>query len=421
MKKTSRAGVSDTRAGLQPAGLFSSAGIFKKGFQDFHPLDESPYLLFDAQTSMLGNLENPTLDLDASKAETLDVITTTRSGIATFTAADGQIVTADPNTVRVDWSLGYPAMLIEPSATNFVENSSSFIDIGEAVTTFGIDAPDGSTDAKRISNAQVVNGSFVRCATTTVPTGSAIELSGSAYIRGVAGETVRVLMKRISAGPYVASSTQTIFLTGDWQRIENLTLTTDPANNRMAIYVNSDEATADTIDLWGAQIEEGSVSTSFIPTSGSTVTRQADDLVIDGSNFADFYNQSEGTIYVEANGRVDSTGNYLFNIKDSTINTNAIRSRFNSGNYFQIRVNDSNLASISQGALTLGTVNRVSGSYKSTNAKGSVNGSVEQSVTISSVPSGLIEMRIGSYITNNFYLNGHIKRLIYWPTHSDSL
>src|SRR5210317_2452878 len=71
-------------------------------YRDFDPLSLEPYLLFDAESSMLGNLENPTLDLDASDNGSLDVITATRAGTATFTAADGQIVVADEDTVRVD-------------------------------------------------------------------------------------------------------------------------------------------------------------------------------------------------------------------------------------------------------------------------------------------------------------------------------
>ena len=52
---------------------------------EFHPNELDPYLLFDARDSMIGTLENPTLDLDPSQPDTLNVITATRAGVATFT------------------------------------------------------------------------------------------------------------------------------------------------------------------------------------------------------------------------------------------------------------------------------------------------------------------------------------------------
>ena len=57
----------------------------------FSPLDLDPYLLFDTQSSMIGTLENPTLDLDPANPDTLDVITASRAGVATYTDADGLI------------------------------------------------------------------------------------------------------------------------------------------------------------------------------------------------------------------------------------------------------------------------------------------------------------------------------------------
>jgi hypothetical protein len=374
---------------------------------------------------MIGTFENPTLDLDPSVPSTLDVITAARAGVATFTDANGNVATAPSDTVRVDHALGYPAILVEPSATNLVTYSEDFSQsnwnkssggtgVVPAITSNDTIAPDGTQSADKVvfnkgtaddtSNYSILSDSFPSQQNTA-----------SLFIK--ADTHQRIVIRNSSS--WVAYD-----VTTEWTRIEQ----TDTGGFfqiglRDGYGIPNVPDTA-TVYLWGAQVETGSVSTSYIPTSGGNAaarTRAADDLVISGSSFTDFYNQSEGTVYVEVDGRVDSTGNYLFNIKDSTVNTNAIRSRFNSGNYFQIRVNDSNLASISQGSLTLGTVNRVSGSYKSTNAKGSVNGSGEQSVTISSVPSGLSSMHIGSYIPDNFYLNGHIKRLIYWPYHSDSL
>ena len=49
--------------------------------------------------------------------------------------------------------------------------------------------------------------------------------------------------------------------------------------------------------LGAAQLESGNYTTSYIPTSGSTVTRSAD--VANNSGNADLFNDSEGVLYAE--------------------------------------------------------------------------------------------------------------------------
>ena len=56
-------------------------------------------------------------------------------------------------------------------------------------------------------------------------------------------------------------------------------------------------------------MEEGSFMTSVIPTSGSTVTRTADNASITGSNFTEWYNPSEGTVYTQFKTELNITNN----------------------------------------------------------------------------------------------------------------
>lgn len=54
-----------------------------------------------------------------------------------------------------------------------------------------------------------------------------------------------------------------------------------------------------TVFLWGAQFEDGAFMTSYIPTSGTGVTRPTDNISITGTNFSEWYNPSEWSIGIE--------------------------------------------------------------------------------------------------------------------------
>jgi hypothetical protein len=86
------------------------------------------------------------------------------------------------------------------------------------------------------------------------------------------------------------------------------------------------------IYLWGAQLEEGTYPTSYIPTTSAPVTRAADiststattcaaDVAyIDGTDFSDFYNQNEGTVVV---GGKYSSGNTALTVGDLSITSDS--------------------------------------------------------------------------------------------------
>ena len=119
----------------------------------FSPLDLDPYLLFDTQSSMIGTLENPTLDLDPSKPDTLNVITATRAGVATYTDVNGLIATASADTVRVDYTQGAeltPTKFQRFGNTEFDQAYWSFSSqMGSPVYNYDT-APNGEQEATRI-------------------------------------------------------------------------------------------------------------------------------------------------------------------------------------------------------------------------------------------------------------------------------
>jgi len=148
------------------------------------------------------------------------------------------------------------------------------------------------------------------------------------------------------------------------------------------------------------------------------VTRNADDLVIDGSDFTDFYNQSEGTFYVEFQTKDATAFYYLLNSQSS-------QARFfysNSGTNIINSFDGTNFTRLYN--LQNNTLSRVALSIKASEFRASKDGSSEDVAShngnLLTVPT---ELRIGKspYDQLPLQLNGHIKRLIYWPHHSDNL
>jgi hypothetical protein len=172
----------------------------------------------------------------------------------------------------------------------------------------------------------------------------------------------------------------------------------------------------------GVQLEEGSVATSFIPTSGSTVTRAADDLVISGSAFTDFFSSSEGTFYAE----------YQFNDADganSLIYGSADNQRFaykNLGSSSPLLSYDG-VNVLNYGRLAAGTLLRTALSFDSNTMEGSQDGSAatmsNQTAPFPHTGNFLTasKLHIGSDTNGGKQLNGLIKRLLFWPTHSSRL
>jgi hypothetical protein len=371
------------------------------------PLSFNPYFYIDAASSMLGVLESPSLDLNPAVPSTLDIITATRAGTATYTDASGNIQTAAANTVRVDHVDGVPMILVEPAATNLLSYSEDFSQWsnisgggGTLLTAnYGI-SPDGTQNSTRVQ----FSGSSKQLSDNITTSSSS---TGSVWVKGTSGETIRF-------GVYASEANFT--LNGSWQRIQKQGTAT---SNLLTINTYGG-ATARDLEIWGGQLEDGTVATSYIPTSGSAVTRAADDLVIDGSDFTNFYNQSEGTIYVEYEPRVLGTTNTALEFSDGSAD-NRIFSLAATAYHCYIIDGGVAQAVLDGGTNTAGVLTRLAFSYEANNIQASLDGGAVVSDTSASIPT-VDRLILGNQtVANTWYLNGHIKRLIYWPHHSDNI
>jgi hypothetical protein len=155
--------------------------------------------------------------------------------------------------------------------------------VSTVTLTSGQLAPDGTLGATKISGTLGLSSIYLPSSTSTTAT-------RSIYARTVSGTGTAKLMSH-------NSNTNNLFtLTEEWQRFE---LTTSNSSGGTNFYVDFRD-TSQTLNefiIWGAQSEELSYATSYIPTLGSSVTRNADACSL--TNVADRIGQTEGVVYMD--------------------------------------------------------------------------------------------------------------------------
>jgi len=164
-----------------------------------------------------------------------------------------------------------------------------------------------------------------------------------------------------------------------------------------------------------AQLEAGSFATSYIPTSGSQVTRSADLASIPVSAFG--YNQDAGTIVVEFGAYdVGADAASIVSVTDNPVTDDWVLVYANPSNII-MSVKDN---VVSQRTLTVSGDRRTTGGIAGIAVKENafaftVDGSAPQTDSSGTMPTDVSVVRIGSWVSNPGYLNGHIKSLKYYP------
>ena len=366
----------------------------------------------------------PSLLLDFANSGGLDPrITFTRASTATYFDAQGVLQPAASGEPRFDHdpitgeSLG---LLIEESRTNlFIYseqfNQANWVAFGSTVKVSADTAvaPDGTTTADKITlsddgatpNSQLYQSRTVAVGDHTI----------SCFVRSNTGSNQTFRLKLNDTGGDYTSPDFTA--TTDWQRFSyTYSLPSGGSARSQALMAASTGETAN-LDVWGAQLEAGAFPTSYVTTTTAQVTRAADNVLMTGTNFSDWYNQVEGAMYIEASPiALAWPGGYsvMGSISDGT-----------AGNRLQFTAKDSShlvvfdggvlLVNIDAGTFIVGAFSKYSTSFKENYFAVSIDGGSVATDTAGTLPT-VDQFLIGGLVaTPGYDLNGHIKKLAYYP------
>ena len=225
----------------------------------------------------------------------------------------------DIETPRIDYTteigkakeLQKPSLLLENESTNLFLFSENFTDWnGYQATSNSTTAPDGSS-------VLFLNFEDARMFPTTTISNST-EYTASIYLKANKVAQVKVRNAR--------NIDTTITLTTDWVRYEFTATSTSTSTNALLIdarFSSGLGAPGLEIALFGAQLEEELQATSYIPTSGSTVTRNRETARLAGQ--LGVFNSQEGTLYAEfaSLGQMNISAQRRMGISDNTNNNRA--------------------------------------------------------------------------------------------------
>ena len=360
----------------------------------------------------------------------------TRGSTATRVNKDGLIESVAADVPRLDYPLtngvvgDCPHLLLEPQRTNLVTYSedfsdSSWVNVNTTETSSTTTSPNGTLNTYKLTKSAAnglirtfisVSGDYTFSVFLKKDTlnyarlfiASAVE-SASVYINlddGSTGTEIGnpdgVKVEYYGNGWYKCSINKNV------STITNFRIYPADGDNDIS-------GTSGSIFIYGAQVEQGSYATSYIPTSGSTVSRSRD--VCDSAGTSAEFNDSEGVLFAEMAALANDSTNRYIAISDGTINNNIVI-RIGSNNKVLSRLfrSGSPVGSAITDASTDTTTNiKVAIVYNNTNHSFFVNGTkIGNQVIDSSYSLGTLNRLNFNDGNNSSIFYGKVKQLIYF-------
>lgn len=400
--------------------------------------------------------EGPTLNLNFAGSKTLDPrITFSRTSTATYMDDSGLIKVAPADSPRFDHryvngeieSLG---LLVEEQRINYVYDSTdpTWNSIrGGWTSPTDIISPDGTTNYVGLYTENGETGPHHSKIPSNTPAYTIADdtiVTGSAWIKNNGKDAITFGFNDKDDGyprgffnfnteevydVTINYSLSVIKYPNDWYRFiftGNGGSGTSKPGPILSIFMVENGTTGITgytgdntsgIYVWGPQLEIGSFPTSYIPTSGSTATRNPDVVSMVGDNFSDWYNQSEGTIFYDQTviSYPSTAVSSFYTFSDGTGN-NRISGFIPTGSNHRLRIDESGSNTYLANAVFAADVlspARVALAFKTNDTIGAYNGLIgflDDDVTIPSVN----RLNFGEF-NGNLNMSTRIKKFTFWP------
>lgn len=375
---------------------------------------------------------------------------------STGTASEVRLTVGDPDVITdVQISTQWQRFEITKinNASNFVRSYVKLLNVGDEVEVFGAQLEEGTTVSDYIPTGATISGAprFDHDPVTGESLGLLIEesrtnlvlnsdtpnlaASGSSppsvstvsnqvlpsgeigsvifVVYGSGDSRARLFVSGSFTGNYWGSIYWKLKDGGTWTRIGGVV--GNGGNFLYADFFPSVLGIPEGSEVYFAfgQVELGSFPTSYIPTSGSTVTRAADVASIEGANFSSWYNQSAGTVFSNATAATTAA---IAGFDDGTANERWRIGHAGSNNA-AIVVVDNGIVQTNFNSLSNSTpfnqFHKIAGAIATNNLSFAVNSILFSDNTLS-VPT-VNSLNLGRAIGISGYLNGHIARLTYYP------
>jgi hypothetical protein len=316
-------------------------------------------------------------------------------------------ITEDTNIPRIDYTNGTGSLLLEPQRTNLINYSEDFsqsvwVKTGLTVNENKILSPSGSLDADEV-DITAANAHYLF---DTISVSASTNYTFTFYVKK--GTATDVSYSILNATNFTNIVNTTSYFNEisdtDWTRI-SVEFTTPSGCTSIRTYPLRDGSSTGTVYIWGAQLEEGSYATSYIPTNGSIATRLAD--VCNNSGSSDLINSAEGVLYAEIAALVNDSNYKAISVSDgSHSNRVQFSLRLNTIAAF-VSVGGSSQYSHTETVANILDYHKIALVYKQNDYKLFVNGTlVDSSASGNTFPQNtLTELSFTDGIVSNLYGN----------------